>query len=89
VRRRVTELTDADVQFGLIPPEHWHQPPEIDERKASEAREQMVRNRVIYGGSVPCVPPEFRRSASLLPDGPLCSYRNMCRYNSGVRLIPP
>ncbi|KAF8180086.1 glycosyltransferase family 15 protein [Pholiota molesta] len=52
-KERVTELTDADVQFGLIPPEHWHQPPEIDERKASEAREQMVRNRVIYGGSVP------------------------------------
>lgn len=53
--RRVAELTDADVQFGLIPPEHWNQPPEIDEEKATEAREQMVRNRVIYGGSVPYV----------------------------------
>ncbi|KAF9484134.1 glycosyltransferase family 15 protein [Pholiota conissans] len=52
-KERVLELTDADVQFGLILPEHWNQPPEIDEKKATEAREQMVRNRVIYGGSVP------------------------------------
>ncbi|KJA14559.1 glycosyltransferase family 15 protein [Hypholoma sublateritium FD-334 SS-4] len=52
-KNRVSELTDAGVQFGLIPAEHWNQPAEIDERKASEAREQMVKNRVIYGGSIP------------------------------------
>ncbi|KAF8954339.1 glycosyltransferase family 15 protein [Flammula alnicola] len=46
------ELTDANVQFGLIPAEHWVQPPEIDEVKASEAREKMVKDRVIYGASV-------------------------------------
>lgn len=46
----MSELTDAEVQFGLIPHEQWNQPPEIDEHKASEAREQMVKNGVIYGG---------------------------------------
>ncbi|PPQ66071.1 hypothetical protein CVT26_010813 [Gymnopilus dilepis] len=52
-KKRVTELTDSEVQFGLIPPEHWYQPPEIDEEKATKAREQMVKDRVIYGDSVP------------------------------------
>jgi hypothetical protein len=36
----------------------------IDEDKATKAREDMVRKKVIYGHSV--------------------TYRNMCRYNSGV-----
>lgn len=52
-KQRVTELTDAQVEFGLIPPEHWYQPESIDETKASASREQMVKNQVIYGGSVP------------------------------------
>ncbi|KAI0006044.1 glycosyltransferase family 15 protein [Russula compacta] len=52
-KERVTELTDATVEFGLIPPEHWYQPDWIDEEKASAAREQMAKNNVIYGGSLP------------------------------------
>ena len=47
---RVTELTDAKVEFGLIPREHWFQPDSIDEEKASAARQDMVKNNVIYGG---------------------------------------
>jgi hypothetical protein len=47
---RVTELTDAAVQFGLIPNDHWVQPPHIDEAKATESREKMVKDNVIYGG---------------------------------------
>jgi len=50
---RVSELTDAKMQFGLIPNDHWVQPASIDESKASAAREKMVKNNVIYGGSVP------------------------------------
>jgi alpha 1,2-mannosyltransferase len=50
-RRRVTELTDATLEFGLIPSDHWHQPDWIDEEKASAAREQMAKNNVIYGGT--------------------------------------
>jgi alpha 1,2-mannosyltransferase len=50
---RVARLTDATVEFGLIPPAHWHQPDWIDEEKASAARETMANNNVIYGGSLP------------------------------------
>lgn len=52
-KKYVSQLTDAPVEFGLIPSEHWHQPPWIDEAKASAARDDMIRNNVIYGGSVP------------------------------------
>ena len=48
--RLVTEITDAPVEFGLIPKEDWYQPDWIDEEKATKAREEMVRNQVIYGG---------------------------------------
>ncbi len=48
--RRVSELTDAPIQFGLIPHDHWYQPDWVDEEKASAARADMVRNQVIYGG---------------------------------------
>ena len=46
----MTELTDATVEFGVIPHDHWYQPDSIDEEKASAAREQMAKNNVIYGG---------------------------------------
>ncbi|KAK7467143.1 hypothetical protein VKT23_004202 [Stygiomarasmius scandens] len=52
-KTRVTGLTDAQVQFGLIPAEHWYQPDSIDEAKATASRNEMVKNNVIYGGSVP------------------------------------
>ncbi|KAA1471154.1 glycosyltransferase family 15 protein [Dentipellis sp. KUC8613] len=52
-KESVTALTDAPVEFGLIPHDDWYQPKWIDESKASAAREDMVKNNVIYGGSVP------------------------------------
>ncbi|KAF8701399.1 hypothetical protein AX14_000466 [Amanita brunnescens Koide BX004] len=51
-RTEIAQLTDAQVQFGLIPPDHWNQPPWIDEDIASAARDEMVSNNVIYGGVV-------------------------------------
>ncbi|KAF5348300.1 hypothetical protein D9756_010537 [Leucocoprinus leucothites] len=51
-KRRIRVLTNAKVEFGLIPPEHWYQPDWIDEAKATEGRENMVANNIIYGGSV-------------------------------------
>ncbi|KAL0581728.1 hypothetical protein V5O48_000310 [Marasmius crinis-equi] len=48
-KQRVTELTDAEVKFGLIPHDHWFQPDWIDEEKAKASREEMVKNQVIYG----------------------------------------
>jgi Glycolipid 2-alpha-mannosyltransferase len=47
----VAGLTDAPVEFGLIPPDHWHQPDWIDEEKATASREDMIKNNVIYGGT--------------------------------------
>lgn len=49
----VSGLTNAKVEFGLIPRDHWYQPDSIDEKKAEAARNEMQRNQVIYGGSVP------------------------------------
>lgn len=49
--RHISALTDAEVEFGLIPKEDWVQPPWIDEEKATAAREDMVRHNVIYGGA--------------------------------------
>ncbi|KAG1772706.1 glycosyltransferase family 15 protein [Suillus occidentalis] len=51
-KRRVSVLTDADVSFGLVPREHWVQPEWIDEGRAQEGRNKLVRQGVIYGGSV-------------------------------------
>jgi alpha 1,2-mannosyltransferase len=48
--RRVSVLTDADVSFGLIPRENWVQPDWIDEPRAQEGRNKLVRQGVIYGG---------------------------------------
>ncbi|EIM90058.1 glycosyltransferase family 15 protein [Stereum hirsutum FP-91666 SS1] len=49
----ISELTDAKVEFGLIPHDHWFQPDWIDEEKASASRAEMAKNNVIYGGSLP------------------------------------
>jgi len=48
--RRTSELTDSKTQYGLIPHDNWYQPDWIDEKKATEARDAMVKNQVIYGG---------------------------------------
>ena len=96
----MSELTDAKVQFGLIPNDHWVQPAWIDESKATAAREDMIKNNVIYGGMSP---PNlltflllssrlFYRQCSVsinnvINEGSISqsfSYRNMCRFNSGV-----
>ncbi|KAH9946025.1 glycosyltransferase family 15 protein [Epithele typhae] len=52
-KQRVLTITDAKVEFGLIPKEQWTQPSWIDEARASAARKDMVDHNVIYGGSVP------------------------------------
>ncbi|KAG2349858.1 glycosyl transferase [Suillus weaverae] len=51
-KRRVSVLTDANVSFGLVPREDWIQPDWIDEGRAQEGRNKLVRQGVIYGGSV-------------------------------------
>ncbi|KAJ6630816.1 glycosyltransferase family 15 protein [Mycena sp. CBHHK59/15] len=52
-KERVSVLTNAPISFGLIPPKHWVQPDWIDEDRARQGRQKLMKQRVIYGGSVP------------------------------------
>jgi len=52
-KARTSEVTNAQVQYGLIPNDHWVQPDWIDEDRATESRNKMIKDQVIYGGSVP------------------------------------
>ncbi|KAJ8085594.1 hypothetical protein PM082_004412 [Marasmius tenuissimus] len=51
-KRRVSIMTPARVEFGVIPKEHWNQPSWINEDKASKARETMKAQKVKYGDNV-------------------------------------
>lgn len=100
--RRVLALTDAQVEFGRIPEEHWVQPATIDEEKAKKSRDDMVAHNIIYGGekivlyslscrnwpwkgSVSYVPKAFQNKRHPHSNIDNSRYRNMCRFNSGVR----
>ncbi|KAJ3771276.1 glycosyltransferase family 15 protein [Lentinula raphanica] len=51
-KKRISVLSDAKMEFGTIPREHWYQPSSIDEEKAEAGRNRMVEQGIIYGGSV-------------------------------------
>ena len=51
--RRTSKLTDAPVEYGQIERSHWYQPDWIDEERASAVRDKMLKDGVIYGGSLP------------------------------------
>ncbi|KAF9530779.1 glycosyltransferase family 15 protein [Crepidotus variabilis] len=51
-KEAISNLTPAQVEFGVIPHDHWYQPDSIDEEKATAAREKMSADNIIYGGSV-------------------------------------
>ncbi|KAJ2673301.1 hypothetical protein IWW42_002311 [Coemansia sp. RSA 1085] len=48
----VAASTTSNVTFALIPRDHWSLPSFIDREQARQAREQMARNNVVYGGSL-------------------------------------
>lgn len=50
--RRVSNVVSGPVTFGQIPHEHWYQPDWVDEEKAKAGRDKMVKDNIIYGGSV-------------------------------------
>ncbi|KAI0273643.1 nucleotide-diphospho-sugar transferase [Gloeopeniophorella convolvens] len=55
-QKRVSAQTDAPIQFGTIPREHWEQPDWIDEERAAVERKKMaadVLHLIPYGGSLP------------------------------------
>ena len=49
--RRVSNVIDGKVEFGLIPRDDWFQPDWIDEDKATAGRKKL--ENVIYGSEYP------------------------------------
>ena len=52
-KQGIKAIVSGKAEFGLIPEEHWSYPQWIDVKKADKAREDMAKNNVIYGGSLP------------------------------------
>jgi alpha 1,2-mannosyltransferase len=52
LKRRVSVLSSAPMEFGVIPHEHWFAPSWIDEERAAETRRKMAADGVIYGDSL-------------------------------------
>lgn len=53
-KKMTSGIISGEAKYGLIPKEHWSKHPSfIDEEKAKKAREDMAKNNVIYGDSVP------------------------------------
>lgn len=50
-KKLTTSLVSGTTYYGRIPHEHWSYPDWIDQDKAREAREEMDRKKIIYGGS--------------------------------------
>ena len=51
---RLSILVSGPVHFGQIPEEHWFQPSWINETRATEERNKMEEEGIIYGGSLSC-----------------------------------
>ncbi|CCL98014.1 uncharacterized protein FIBRA_00007 [Fibroporia radiculosa] len=51
-KEKMTEVVSGPVEFAMIPPHHWYQPDWIDEEKATQSRNTMVEENIIYGASV-------------------------------------
>ncbi|KAF8886687.1 nucleotide-diphospho-sugar transferase [Gymnopilus junonius] len=49
----LSTIVSSNAEFGLIPHDHWFQPEWIDEERATQSRNAMVAEDIIYGGSVP------------------------------------
>lgn len=85
IGRRISVISKSSMEFGIIPRDFWYQPSWIDEEKATAARKQMEADNVIYGGVLFLI---TRFKCTLCDISGSLSYRNMCRFNSGVRGIP-
>lgn len=48
--RRISVLSAAPMEFGVIPHDHWYAPESIDEEKAANGRKKMEEDNIIYGG---------------------------------------
>ncbi|KAF3385359.1 Glycolipid 2-alpha-mannosyltransferase 1 [Penicillium rolfsii] len=50
-KKLTTSLASGNTHYGKIPEEHWSYPAWIDQDKAREVREEMGRQKIIYGDS--------------------------------------
>jgi alpha 1,2-mannosyltransferase len=50
--RQIKSLTNAPVQFGVVPNDQWNPPPWINESRATASRLDMAKNEVLYGGAI-------------------------------------
>lgn len=51
-KTEIKKLTNSQLNFGTIPKEQWSYPSWINITRADEARQDMERRRIIYGGSL-------------------------------------
>ena len=67
-KTRVAKMTGGEVHFGLIPHDDWFRPDWIDEERMRKGMEDL----------------EKLKNPWPIPYASSTSYRNMCRFNSGV-----
>ncbi len=51
-KKVTSSLISGKTHYGLIPEEHWSFPEHIDQEKAAKVREEMGKQKIIYGDSV-------------------------------------
>ncbi|KDQ22950.1 glycosyltransferase family 15 protein [Pleurotus ostreatus PC15] len=51
-KKRISVLTKAKIEYGVVPKELWDQPEWIDKEKADKTREQMDKDGIVFGGSL-------------------------------------
>ncbi|KAF4582653.1 alpha 1,2-mannosyltransferase 2.4.1 [Pleurotus pulmonarius] len=51
-KKRISVLTKAKIEYGVVPKELWDQPEWIDKEKAAKTRDQMDKDGIVFGGSL-------------------------------------
>lgn len=60
--RQVKSLTNASVQFGVVPKDQWNPPHWINESRATTSRLDMAKNAVLYGGNLSLITSDVPRT---------------------------
>lgn len=50
--RRTTGAISSNASYGIVTPEEWNQPADIDEERAKRARKEMSEKGVYYAGQL-------------------------------------
>lgn len=49
-RQEIQKVTKSEIEYGVVPANHWGYPPWIDKKKAEKCMRKMEKEGVIYGG---------------------------------------